>query len=78
MTKKEKLVKLDTQVLDSMIDILSSKDEAKIAGLSDLTPAINYLRNNAVVADKEKSTVEKDTEERLKLAQARRAKNESE
>jgi len=75
MTKKEKLAKLDELVLDRQIELMVKGETAE---LSDLTPSINYLRNNAVVADKEKSTIEKDTKKRLAEAKARRKKNESE
>jgi hypothetical protein len=74
MTKKEKLVRLDELVLNRQIQLLETNNTAE---LSDLTPTINYLRNNAVVADKEKSTVEKDTAKRLAEAKARRKNNES-
>lgn len=77
MTKKEKLTRLDELVLDRQIKLLESKDDEKIAMLSDMSTSINYLRNNAVVADKEKSTVEKDTAKRLAEAKKRRRKNES-
>ncbi len=76
MNKKEKLIRLDELILDTMVSVLESKDEDKLAMLSDLTPAINYLRNNSVVADKEKSTVEKDTIKRLAEAKARRDNND--
>jgi hypothetical protein len=77
-TKKEKLKKLDELVLNRMISILGKDDgEAYTDELKDLTPVINYLRNNAMVADKEKSTIEKDTAKRLAEAKARRKKNES-
>ena len=59
-----------------MLTIMESKDDAQIAKLSDLTTPMNYLRNNAVVADKTKSTIEKDTKKRLDEAKERRRKNE--
>ena len=75
MTKKEKLIKLDGLVLDKMIDILD--DDGDLGDMSSLTPTINYLRNNAVVADKEKGTIEKDTKKRLAEAKKRRAKGDA-
>jgi len=74
-TKKEKLEELDGLILDQQLEWMN---EGKTEFLSDLTPTINYLRNNAVVAEKEKSTLEKDTKKRLAEAQKRRKKNESE
>jgi len=75
-SKKDKLTELDELVLDKMIDIMGTKDEAKLAVLSDLTPAVNYLRNNQEISEKTKSTVEEATKKRLKEAAARRKKNE--
>jgi len=75
MTKKEKLEKLDTLLLDKMIDIMDGKEEMGL--LKDLSTPMNYLRNNSVVADKTKSTIEKDTKKRLAEAKERRRKNES-
>ena len=78
MNKKEKLVKLDTLVLDKMIDILDKEGEENYTDeLKDLTPVINYLRNNAVVAEKERSTNESDIKARLEEAKERRKTNES-
>ncbi len=75
--KKQKLEDLDTLLLDRMIDIMETKDVDKIATLSDLSVPMNYLRNNAVVADKSKSSVEKDIQENLNRAKQRRKDNES-
>ena len=75
--KKQKLEDLDTLLLDRMIDIMKTKDVDKIATLSDLSVPMNYLRNNAVVADKSKSSVEKDIQENLNRAKQRRKDNES-
>ena len=78
MTKKEKLKKLDEAILDKMITIMESNDDDQLVMLRDLATPMNYLRNNSVLADKEKSTVENDTKKRLAEAKARRKKNESE
>ena len=78
MTKKDKLKQLDTLVLDKMIEILDNKgDDAYTDELKDLTPVINYLRNNAVVSEKERSTNESVIQDRLKAAEERRAKKSS-
>ena len=74
-SKKEKLEELDGLILDQQLEWMRDK---KTEFLSDLTPTINYLRNNAVVAEKEKSTLEKDTKKRLAEAKKRRKDNESE
>ena len=76
MTKKEKLERLDTLLIDKMIGIMEDKG-GDLGDLKDLSTPMNYLRNNAVVAEKEKSTIEKDTAKRLKEAKKRRADNES-
>ena len=77
MTKKEKLEKLDELLIDRMLDIMSDEDDNAIRALSDLTVAMNYLKNNAVVAEKTKGSIEKDTEKRLAEAKQRREANES-
>ncbi len=75
MTKKEKLEKLDGLLLDKMIAVMDG--EGTLADLKDLATPMNYLRNNAVVAEKEKSTIEKDSKKRLAEAKRRRKDNES-
>ena len=76
MTKKEKLKKLDEQTLDLQLE--ATADGGDLGILTMLTPTINYLRNNSVIEEKEKSTLEKDTQKRLREAKERREKNESE
>jgi len=76
-SKKDKLTELDELVLDRMITIMGKEGDAQLAVLSDLTPAVNYLRNNQEISEKTKSTVEEATKKRLKEAAARRKKNES-
>jgi len=74
MAKKEELIQLDDLVRNKMIEIMEGGDTEE---LSDLTPIINYLRNNQVVSDKPKSTIEEDTKKRLEQARKRRAKGDS-
>jgi len=73
-TKKEKLETLDTLLLDKMIDILEDDKLEELDMLSSLSVPMNYLRNNQVLSEKPKSTVEEDTKKRLKAAKDRRAK----
>ncbi|HEB37627.1 MAG TPA: hypothetical protein ENI14_03080 [Thermoplasmatales archaeon] len=75
-TKKEKLETLDTLLLDKMIDILESGNDEDLDLLSSLSVPMNYLRNNQVLSEKPKSTVEEDTKKRLQAAKDRRAKGE--
>ena len=72
MTKKEKLETLDGLVLDKMLEIMESEDDRNLQKLSDLTVPMNYLRNNQVVAEKARSSVEEDTKKRLAEAKKRR------
>jgi len=76
-TKKEKLENLDELLLTLMINIMEDVDEEKVEELSSLSVPMNYLRNNQVVSDKPRSTVEDDTKKRLEAAAKRRAKKES-
>ena len=71
MTKREKLEKLDEALLDKMLNIMEA-EETDTEMLKDLTPVINYLRNNQMVAEKPKSTVEEDIQQRIKEAEKRR------
>ena len=77
MTKKDKLTKLDGLVLDKMITIMEKEGDTDLGLLTDLTPAVNYLRNNQEISEKSKGTVEEATKKRLKAASDRRKKNES-
>ena len=74
MAKKEELIQLDDLVRARLIKLTRDGDTA---ALGELTPAINYLRNNQVVSDKPKSTIEEDTKKRLEQARKRRAKGDS-
>ena len=77
MNKKQKLDKLDELLLDKLISIMDSDDDEQLEGLSNLTVPMNYLKNNMVVAEKEKSTADDNIKKRLKEAEVRRAKNKS-
>jgi len=75
-TKKEKLETLDTLLLDKMIDILESGNDEDLDLLSSLSVPMNMLRNNQVLSEKPKSTIEEDTKKRIAEAKKRRAKGE--
>ena len=75
-SKKEKLETLDTLLLDKMIDILEDDKLEELDMLSSLSVPMNYLRNNQVLSEKPKSTVEEDTKKRIAEAKKRRAKGE--
>ena len=79
MTDKEKklqLARLDEQVLDLMIKATAEGGNTGL--LTELSVPVNYLKSNAVITEKEKSTLEKDTKKRLAEAKERRKNNESE
>lgn len=66
MTKKEKeekLAELDENVLDLLIKNTGENGDTSL--LTELSVAVNYLKSNAVVSEKAKSTVEDDTAKRL-------------
>ncbi len=77
MNKKQKLNKLDELLLDKLISIMESDNDEELEGLSNLTVPMNFLKNNMVVAEKEKSTADDNIKKRLKEAEVRRAKNKS-
>lgn len=77
MNKKEKLEQLDKQILDRMIEIMGDVS-SDLSELSALSVPVNYLKANAVVSEKAKSSVEEDIEKRTKEAAKRRAKRASE
>ena len=70
-SKKEQLIQLDKLLLGKMINIMEGKGD--MADLRDLATPMNYLRNNAVVAKKTKSTLERDNKKRLAEADKRRS-----
>lgn len=66
MTKKEKedkLAELDDNVLGLLIKNTGENGDTSL--LTELSVAVNYLKSNAVVSEKAKSTVEDDTAKRL-------------
>lgn len=66
MTKKEKedkLAELDDNVLGLLIK--NTGEDGDTSLLTELSVAVNYLKSNAVVSEKAKSTVEDDTAKRL-------------
>ena len=69
MGKKEDLEKLDVGVRKKMLEILNGGD---LRDLSDLGVVVNYLAKNNEVAEKHKSSVEEDIDEKLRKAKARR------
>lgn len=71
MSKKEDLEKLDKLVREKMITCLES---GKTDLLPELNPVVSYLSKNNVVAEKSKSSVEDNIEEKLKKAKERRNK----
>jgi len=71
MTKKEKLERLDELVLDRMVKLVENGDTNELA---ELSVAVNYLKSNAVVEEKSRSSVEEDTKARLAEADERRKK----
>ena len=74
MTKKEKLKKLDENVLDLLIK--HTGEDGDLGAISELSVAVNYLKANAVVSDKEKSTTEEDIQKRVREANKRRKQKE--
>jgi len=73
-SKTEDLTKLDNLLREKMLKFMQ---EDELERLTELTPVINYLAKNNVVADKPKSTVEDEVQNRIKKAAARRKKLES-
>lgn len=73
MTKQEELDIIDGNVRRLMLE--ATKDGGDTSILPELTVVTNYLAKNNVVAEKGKSSVEEDTERRLKEAEARRNTN---
>jgi len=67
--KQEDLEALDEKLREKMLNFM--KDD-KLERLTELTPVINYLAKNNVVAEKKKSTVEDEVRERIAAADARR------
>ena len=76
MGKKEDLETLDDLIRQRMIDILQVKD-GSLDELSSLSVPVNYLKANAVVSEKPKSTIEDDVKKRREAAEKRRKAGES-
>ena len=76
--KQEKLKLLDEQVLELLIKMTNTEDEEFDTNqITELSVAVNYLKSNSVVSEKEKSTLDDDIKRRLKEAQDRRKQNVS-
>ena len=73
--KKAQLARLDEQVLDLLIKNTNETGDTSI--LTELSVAVNYLKSNMVVQEKEKSTLEGDEAKRRQEAKKRRKDNES-
>jgi len=67
--KQEDLETLDEKLREKMIGFM---EKDTLERLTELTPVINYLAKNNVVAEKKKSTVEDEVRERIAAADARR------
>jgi len=67
--KQEDLEALDEKLREKMIGFM---EKDTLERLTELTPVINYLAKNNVVAEKKKSTVEDEVRERIAAADARR------
>ena len=78
MTKDEKdrkLKQLDENVLDLLIKNTGENGDSSL--LTELSVAVNYLKSNAVVSEKERSTNEDGIRKRVQEAESRRAKKKS-
>ena len=73
MTKQDELDQLDTNIRRIMLKATSEDGDTSV--LPELTVVTNYLAKNNVVSEKAKSTLEEDTEKRLKEARLRREKS---
>jgi len=67
--KQEDLETLDEKLREKMIGFM---EKDTLERLTELTPVINYLAKNNVVAEKKKSTVEDEVRERIEAANKRR------
>lgn len=73
MSKQDELDQLDTNIRRIMLKATSEDGDTSV--LPELTVVTNYLAKNNVVSEKAKSTLEEDTEKRLKEARLRREKS---
>jgi len=78
MTKQEDLDKIDELVRKRMIELLEDEDKSETSKLPELATAVNYLAKNNIVAEKTKSSVEETVQKRVRKANTRRAKKDSE
>jgi len=67
--KQKDLELLDEKLREKMIGFM---EKDTLERLTELTPVINYLAKNNVVAEKKKSTVEDEVRERIEAANKRR------
>jgi len=73
--KDRKLKQLDENVLDLLIKNTGENGDSSL--LTELSVAVNYLKSNAVVSEKERSTNEDGIRKRVQEAESRRAKKKS-
>ena len=70
--KDRKLKQLDENVLDLLIKNTGENGDSSL--LTELSVAVNYLKSNQVVSEKERSTNEDNIKSRVKKAEERRAR----
>jgi len=70
--KQKDLETLDEKLREKMIGFM---EKDSLERLTELTPVINYLAKNNVVAEKKKSTVEDEVRQRIEEANKRRRGN---
>ena len=73
--KREKLEKLDTLVLDKMIDYIES---GKVDMVKELTTAVQYLKANQVVEPPKSKGDDPVEESKRRLEEAKRRRKERE
>jgi len=73
--KDRKLKQLDENVLNLLIKNTGENGDSSL--LTELSVAVNYLKSNAVVSEKERSTNEDNIKSRVKKAEERRARKKS-
>jgi len=71
--KDRKLKELDENVLTLLIKNTGMNGDSSL--LTELSVAVNYLKSNSVIAEKERSTNEDGIRKRVQKAEERRAKN---
>ena len=73
--KDRKLKQLDENVLNLLIKNTGENGDSSL--LTELSVAVNYLKSNQVVSEKERSTNEDNIKSRVKKAEERRARKKS-